>query len=119
MFFSLYSELLYKFGAISFQEYVSTGSSHPVFYGDLVYKLRKVKGVANFISSDSKISISQASKTLLKFFRLYSEFLSKFVGTSFREYCVKGISHPVFYGDLVYKIRRSKTRRISSRGVRK
>ena len=28
---------------------------HPVFYGDLVYKLRRVKGEANFISSGSKI----------------------------------------------------------------
>ena len=29
--------------------------THPVFYGDLVYKLRRVKGEANFISSGSKI----------------------------------------------------------------
>ena len=50
-----YSELLSKFGAISFQEYVSKGITHPVFYGDLVYKLRRVKGEANFISSGSKI----------------------------------------------------------------
>ena len=28
---------------ISFQEYVSQGISHPVFYGDRVYKLRRVK----------------------------------------------------------------------------
>ena len=50
-----YSELLSKFGAISFQVYVSQGITHPVFYGDLVYKLRKVKGETNFISSGSKI----------------------------------------------------------------
>ena len=50
-FFRSYSELLSKFGAISFQEYVS----HLVFYGDFVYKLRRVKGEANFISSGSKI----------------------------------------------------------------
>ena len=50
-----YSELLSKFGAISFQNYVSQGITHPVFYGDLVYKLRRVKGEANFISSGSKI----------------------------------------------------------------
>ena len=48
-----YSELLSKFGAMSFQEYVSLKITHPVFYGDLVYKLRKVKGEANFISSGS------------------------------------------------------------------
>ena len=54
-FFMSYSELLSKFGAISFQNYVSQGITHPVFYGDLVFKLRRVKGVANFISLGSKI----------------------------------------------------------------
>ena len=44
-----------KFGDISFQEYVFKGISHPVFYGDLVYKLRRVKDTPNFISSGSKI----------------------------------------------------------------
>ena len=50
-----YSELLSKFGDISFQEYVFKGISHPVFYGDLVYKLRSIKDTPNFISSGSKI----------------------------------------------------------------
>ena len=54
-FFKSYSELLSKFGTISFQDYVSQGITHPVVYGDLVYKLRRVKGEANFISSGSKI----------------------------------------------------------------
>ena len=54
-FFRSYSEFLSKFGAISFQEYVSKGISHLVFYGDLVYKLRRVKSESNFISSGSKI----------------------------------------------------------------
>ena len=49
------SELLSKFGDISFQEYVSKGISHPVFYGDLVYKLRRVKDTPNYISSGSKM----------------------------------------------------------------
>ena len=40
-----YSELLCKFGAIPFQEYVSKGITHPVFYGDFVYKLRRVKAI--------------------------------------------------------------------------
>ena len=53
-FFRSYSELLSKFGDISFQEYLSKGISHPVFYGDLVYKLRRVKDTPNFISSGSK-----------------------------------------------------------------
>ena len=38
-FFGLYSEVL-SFGEISFQEYVSEGISHPLFYNNLVYKLR-------------------------------------------------------------------------------
>ena len=50
-----YSELLSKFSDISFQEYVSKGISHPVFYGDLVFKLRRVKDTPSFISSGSKI----------------------------------------------------------------
>ena len=50
-----YSELLSKFGDISFQEYLSKGISHRVFYGDLVYKLRRVKDTPNFILSGSKI----------------------------------------------------------------
>ena len=54
-FFRSYSELLSKFGAILVQEYVSEGITHLVFYGDFVYKLRRVKGETNFISSDSKI----------------------------------------------------------------
>ena len=40
---------------ITFQEYLSKGISHPVFYGDLVYKLRRVKDTPNFIFSGSKI----------------------------------------------------------------
>ena len=50
-FFRSFSE----FGAISFQEYVSKGITHPVFYGDVVYKLTRVKSESNFISSCSKI----------------------------------------------------------------
>ena len=54
-FFRLYCKLLSKFCDISFQEYVSKGFAQPVFNGDLVYKLRRVKGTANFISSETKI----------------------------------------------------------------
>ena len=54
-FFRSYSELLSIFAAMSFQEYVSKGITHPVFYGDLVNELRRVKGETNFISSGSKI----------------------------------------------------------------
>ena len=53
--FRSYSELLSKFAEISFQEFVSKGVPHGVFYGDLVYKLRRAKGEENCISSGSKI----------------------------------------------------------------
>ena len=47
LFLRLYSEGFFsKFGEISFQEYVSKGNSHPVFYGDQVYKLSRVKCTA-------------------------------------------------------------------------
>ena len=54
-FFRSYSDLLSEFGEISFQDYVTGGISHPVFYGDLVYKLRRVRYEANFVSSGSKL----------------------------------------------------------------
>ena len=54
--FRSYSKLLLKFGDISFQEYLSKGILHPVVYGDLLYKLRRVKDTPIFISSDLKIS---------------------------------------------------------------
>ena len=50
-----HSELLSKSGAISFQHYVSKEISQLVFYDNLVYKLRRVKDNAKYISSASKI----------------------------------------------------------------
>ena len=41
-----------------------------------------------------------------KFFRSYSALLSKFDEISLQEYVTEGISHPTFYGYLVYKLRR-------------
>ena len=40
---------------ISIQEFVSEEIPHPVFYGDLVYKLGRVKYEANFVPPGSKI----------------------------------------------------------------
>ena len=50
-----YSDQLSKCGEISFQEYATEGISHPVVYGYLVYKLRRVRREGNFVSSGSKI----------------------------------------------------------------
>ena len=54
-FFRSYFDLLSKFGEISFQEYVTEGISHSVFYGDQVYKPWRVRCKAKFVSSGSKI----------------------------------------------------------------
>ena len=53
-FFRSYSEVVSKFGEISFKN-VLEGISYPVFYGDLAYKLKRVKYKANFVSSGSEI----------------------------------------------------------------
>ena len=94
-FFRSYSELLSKFGAISIQEYVSKGITHPVFYSDLVYKLRRVKGEANFISFGSNIVKSlrrrqnnpvfiERTKGLVlgPFTALYRSFLKRYIRTN-------------------------------------
>ena len=54
---------------------------------------------------DTGLQMSQASKTFGKYFRSHYYLLSKFGDISFQEYVCKGISHPVFYGYLVYKLR--------------
>ena len=58
-------------------------------------------------------------QTLGKFFRSYSELLSKFREISFQEYISEGITKPVFCDDVVYKLRRVKEQRISSHRIRK
>ena len=54
-FFRNYDELLSKFGVKSAKEYISKGISHPSFYGDLINKLRRVKGDTNFRNKCIKI----------------------------------------------------------------
>ena len=50
----IYSAFLSK-GDLSFQDYVSGGISHPVFYSNLVNKPKTVKGAVHVASSGSKI----------------------------------------------------------------
>ena len=52
---SVHTRSFYLNGEKSFQKYVSEGITHPVFNGYLVYKLRSVRGIANFVFSVSKI----------------------------------------------------------------
>ena len=48
-FLSSYSKLFYKFGEISFQEYVSEDISHPVFKGDLGLQTQEGKMRSEFL----------------------------------------------------------------------
>ena len=50
-----FDKLSSKFWTIPFQEHVTKGISHPVFYGDLVYKLKRARYSNNFIPSGTKI----------------------------------------------------------------
>ena len=54
-FFMSYSDLLFTFGEISYQEYVSEEIYYPIFYDDLVSRKRRVKCAVNFVLSCSKI----------------------------------------------------------------
>ena len=101
--------------------------SYGIYISQLVRFARCCTSVVDFHSKNRQITSKlltqgyryhKLRKTFGKFFRSYSELLSKFGDISFKEYLSKGISHPVFYGDLVYKLRRVKDR-ISSRRVRK
>ena len=54
-FFRNNQALLLKFGQRSASEYISQGISQPVFYGDLLNKIKRVKGERNFIYKCTKI----------------------------------------------------------------
>ena len=91
--------------------------SYGIYISQLVRFARCCTSVLNFHSKNLQITSKlltqgyryhKLRKTFGKFFRSYSELLSKFGDISFQEYLSKGISHPVFYGDLVYKLRRVK-----------
>ena len=70
--------------------------------------------VLDFLSKNLQITFkllkqgytyNKLRKTFGKFFTSYSELLSKFDEISFQEYVSEGISYPVFYGYLVYKLK--------------
>ena len=59
-----FSELSSKFGALPFQECMAKEISRPVFYRDLVYKLRRIKSSTNFIPSGTKSSNTPSTSTV-------------------------------------------------------
>uniref|UniRef100_UPI003EB7F07C hypothetical protein n=1 Tax=Klebsiella pneumoniae TaxID=573 RepID=UPI003EB7F07C len=54
-FYRNYSELLLKYGNLTYHDYVTRGISHPPFYGDLVFKLRKIINTKDFLTSCKKV----------------------------------------------------------------
>ena len=54
-FYRNYKELLLKYGSLSYYDFVIQGISHPQFYGDLVFKIRKILYTDNFYTSCKKI----------------------------------------------------------------
>ena len=47
-FYKNYSQILLKFGPIQATEYITLGISQPAFYGDIINKIRRIKGRQNF-----------------------------------------------------------------------
>ena len=43
-FYKNYDQLLLKFGPIQATEYITLGISQPAFYGDIINKIRRIKG---------------------------------------------------------------------------
>ena len=97
--------------------------SYGVYISQLVRFARCCTGFSDFHSKILQITSKllthgyryhKLRKTFGKFFRSYSDLLSKFGEISFQEYVLEGISHPILYGDLVYKLKRVKCKAISS-----
>ena len=91
--------------------------SYGVYICQLVRFARCCTSVSDFNSKNIKLTSKlltqgyryhKLRKTFGKFFRSYSDLFSKFGEISFQEYVTKGIYHPVFFVDLVYKLRRVK-----------
>ena len=91
--------------------------SYGIYISQLVPFARCCTSVFDFHSKNLQISSTllpqgysyhMLPKTWGKFFKSYFELLSKLNAMSFQEYVSKGITHLVFYGDLVYKHRRVK-----------
>ena len=82
--------------------------SYGIYILQLVRFARCCTSVLDFHSKNLEItsklltqgySYHKLRKTFGKFFRSYSELLSKFGDISFQEYLSKGISHPVVYDE--------------------
>ena len=84
-------------------------SSYGIYISQLVRLARCYTSVFDFHSKNLQITSKvltqdyiyhKLRKTFGKLFRSHSELLSKFGAIPFQEYVSKGITHPVFYGEL-------------------
>ena len=107
--------------------YVPRLSSYGVNFSQLVRFTRCCTSVKDFHSKNLQITCKlltqsyryhKLRKTFGKFLVSYSDLLSIFGEISFQEYVSEGIFHPVFYGDLLYKVRRVKIRPSNAKGFR-
>ena len=88
-FYRRYYDLISKFQS-GLKSLLRQGLSIPDFYGDLVYKLKKIVG---------------SNKTFSKFYRQYYYLISKFQ-VGHQSLLRQGLSERDFYGDLVYKLKK-------------
>ena len=93
-FYRRHYELVSKFN-VRLKTRLHQGLSEPEFYGDLVYKFKKIVGRADF--SD------QFRKIIVRYKRKRDDFDFDIVNFPFLD----GLSEPEFYGDLVYKFKKN------------
>ena len=72
------------------------GLSEPEFYGDLVYKFRKIIWTAKLLRQGYRYH---------KFYRRHFDIVSKY-NVGLKTLLLQGLSEPEFNGDLVYKFRK-------------
>ena len=108
-FYRRHYELVSKFN-VELKTLLHQGLSEPEFYGDLVYKFKKIVGRADFSDQFKKIivrykrigyniNIMRQSACLV--------FNPITVNVGLKTLLHQGLSEPEFYGDLVYKFKKN------------
>ena len=109
-FYRRHYELVSKF-SVGLKTLLHQGLSEPEFYGDLVYKFKKI---VDFNARNKSLTAKllqqgyryhKLRKTFSKFYRRHYELVSKF-SVGLKTLLHQGLSEPEFYGDLVYKFKK-------------
>jgi len=96
---------------------VPPATSYGVYISQLVRFARACSDVSDFNERNHNITSKlltqgfryhKLRRTFSKFFKRYSHYLSKY-NTCLKDLLKSGISHPLFYGDFVYKLRKIKS----------